>query len=41
MNWRNWNCCALADLDRADFACPIVDVLEQMTVDGLQVSEIK
>jgi len=32
---------ALADLDCTDFARPVVDVLEQVTVDGLEVSKIK
>lgn len=32
---------ALGDFDRSDLAGPVVDVLEQVTVDGFQVGEIE
>jgi hypothetical protein len=32
---------AFADFDRPNLACPVVDVLEEMAMNGLQVSEIK
>ena len=32
---------ALRYLDSADLACPLVDILKQMAVDGFQVVEIK
>ena len=32
---------ALADLDRADFTRPFVDILEQMPMDGLEMRQIE
>ena len=32
---------ALADLHRAQFAGPLVDVLEEMTMDGAQMGEVE
>jgi hypothetical protein len=32
---------ALADLDRAQFSGPVVDVLEEMAMDGAQVDQVE
>jgi hypothetical protein len=42
MYCRNWNCWPpLTDLDRAQFAGPVVDVLEEMAMDGAKMGEVE
>ena len=42
MKRRGWNRLpSLADFNRPDFARPFVDILEQVAMDGLQMSEVK